>query len=82
MIFDASWGELDLLIDLPPGTGDIHFIHHAIVTNWRRCCQYAHQTVTGRCQKGFHIYVERYQCSRNRNHRKHKTTLRRRITKQ
>ena len=24
MIFDAHWGELDFLLMLPPGTGDIH----------------------------------------------------------
>ncbi len=37
LIFDADWGELDfLLIDLPPGTGDVHLSIVQALTNKRR----------------------------------------------
>ena len=51
MIFDAHWGELDfMLIDLPPGTGDIHLINYAIVTNyWSSCCKYTSSSCFSRC---------------------------------
>ena len=42
MIFDAHWGELDfLLIDLPPGTGDIHLSIVQSSSSNRSCnCKY------------------------------------------
>ena len=42
LIFDADWGELDfLLIDLPPGTGDVHLsIVQAVTNKWCSCCKY------------------------------------------
>jgi hypothetical protein len=32
--FDADWGELDHLVDLPPGTGDIHLHCAGFANNW------------------------------------------------
>ena len=58
MIFDAAWEELDfLLIDLPPGTGDIHLsIVQSLPLNGVVVVS-TPQNVTFRCQKG-NCYVQ------------------------
>ena len=71
MIFDAAWGELDfLLIDLPPGTGDIHLsIMQSLPITGACRGKYSTNGGTCRCQKRrCHVSTRKYQCARFRNH--------------
>ena len=71
MIFDAAWGELDfLLIDLPPGTGDIHLsimqslpITGAVVVSTPQTVALA-DARKRRC----YVSTRKYQCACFRDH--------------
>ena len=71
MIFDAAWGELDfLLIDLPPGTGDIHLsimqsmpVTGAVVVSTPQ--------IVALAERSCHVPAGKHQCPCFRNYRKY-----------
>lgn len=60
LIFDADWGELDfLLIDLPPGTGDIHLsIMQAVPITGAIVVSTPQNVALADCQKGVAMFQQ------------------------
>lgn len=60
LIFDADWGELDfLLVDLPPGTGDIHLsIMQAVPITGAIVVSTPQNVALADCQKGVAMFQQ------------------------
>ncbi len=85
MIFDADWGELDfLLIDLPPGTGDIHLsIVQALPITGTVVVSTPQAVALADAKKGVaNVYVRGHQRACFGNHRKYGLFHAGRIAKQ
>ncbi len=84
MIFDAAWGELDfLLIDLPPGTGDIHLsIVQSLPLNGAVVISTPQNVALVDAKKGyFYVPTRQYSSSCFRNYRKYELFHSSRITR-
>ena len=74
MIFDAAWDPLDfLLIDLPPGTGDIHLsIMQSLPITGAVVVSTPQNVALSDAKKGVAMFSTReHQCPCSWNHRKY-----------